>query len=613
MTAAVADIALQDAAARLAVLPFESLSPDATDGSFARGFVEDLIVELARYPALEILHADSSLAPDTPRATLAAAGVSHYLRGTVRRTPDAVRVTAQLVDAVTGQSCWAERFDAPASDLLALQDEIVTRAASATAIGIDDARLARARRKPLASLEVYDCWLRGMEALHRGTVEDDAAARTFFARALEIDPEYARAHAGLSLSYFNEWSCQLWELWDDNEARAYEHAARAASLDDADAHVQMVLGRVLLYRREFEQAEQRIARALALNPNDADVLVQAAITRAFVGAAEEGIALARKAMRLHPRHPEFYVPCLAIPLFVAEHWDEARQVAARAPRSVVDLPAYVAAAAAHAGRVDEAARHVETFLADFRDKILFGAAADSGDPLRWIDLVNPYQRREDFARLARGLEMAGLPADRPPERGGSGAVERPAWRGAPGAAASAAQRPSFVREGELWTVAYAGETVRLGDAKGFGDLVVLLARPGADVHCLELAGREAEPRGADPLLDERARREIRGRIAELEERIEEADAAGDTGRAEQAREELDQLVTSLAGALGLGGRPRRAGSAVERARTTVTWRIRSAIRKIGAAHAPLGRHLENAVRTGTRCVYQPETPVEWRL
>ena len=612
MTAAVADIALQDAAARLAVLPFESLSADAADASFARGFVEDLIVELARFPALEILHADSSLAPDTPRATLAAAGVSHFLRGTVRRTPDAVRVTVQLVDATSGQSCSAERFDAPASDLLALQDEIVTRVASAIAIGIDDARLARARRKPLASLEVYDCWLRGMEALHRGTVEDDAVARTLFARALEIDPEYARAHAGLSLSYFNEWSCQLWELWDANEACAYQHAACAAALDDGDAHVQIVLGRVLLYRREFAQAEQRIARALALNPNDADVLVQAAVTRAFAGAAEEGIALARKAMRLHPRHPDFYVPCLAIPLFVAERWDEACEVAARAPRNVVDLPAYVAAAAAHAGRADEASRHVETFLADFRDKILFGAAADSGDPLRWIDLVNPYQRREDFARLAHGLERAGLPADRPPERAGRGALERPAWRGVPTSGASDA-RPSFVREGELWTIAYAGETVRLGDAKGFGDLVVLLARPGADVHCLELAGRDAEPRGADPLLDERARREIRGRIEELEGQIDEADAAGDTGRAEHAREELDQLVTSLAGALGLGGRPRRAGSAVERARTTVTWRIRSAIRKIGAAHEALGRHLENAVRTGTRCVYQPESSVDWRL
>lgn len=605
-----ADVALQDAAARLAVLPFENLAGAGDDGYFARGFVEDLIVELARFPTLEVLHPDSSLAADA-RVALTEAGVSHVLRGTVRRGSDALRVTVQLVDAATGQRCWAERFDAPASDVLALQDEIVVRVASATAIGIDGARLARARRKPLASLEVYDCWLRGLEALHRGTIEDDARARTFFTRALEIDPSCARAHAGLSLSHFNEWSCQLWEKWDEKEELAYEHALRAAALDDADAHVQIVLGRVLLYRRDFEQAEARIARALELNPNDADVLVQAGITRAFVGAADEGVALARKAMRLHPRHPDFYVPCLAVPLFISERFAEACEVAARAPHSVVDLPAYVAAAAALEGRRDVAARHLAAFLDAYREKVVFGCAPETGDPLRWIDLVNPYRRREDFERLARGLALAGLPSESTPAA--AGAADRPvAWRGAP-ASRAGAERPSFRREGDLWTLAYAGDTVRLGDAKGFADLVVLLARPGEDVHCLELAGRDAEPRGADPLLDERARREIRARIAELEQQIDEAEAAADAGRAEHAREELDQLVTSLAGAFGLGGRPRRAGSAVERARSTVTWRIRSAIRKIAAVHAPLGRHLENAVRTGTRCIYQPETPVDWRL
>ena len=609
---AVVDIALQDAAARLAVLPFEILSADAADGYFARGFVEDLIVELTRFPTLEILHVDSSLAAEHARGALDGAGVSHYLRGTVRRSADAVRVTAQLVDAATGQRCWAERFDARVSDLLALQDEIVMRVVSGTAIEIDTARLARARRKPLASLEVYDCWLRGVEALHRGTAEDDALARSFFERALELDPTYARAHAGLSLSHFNEWSCQAWEKWDETEALAYEHALRAAALDDSDAHVQIVLGRVLLYRREFAQAEQRIARALALNPNDADVLVQAAITRAFVGAAEEGIALARKAMRLHPRHPEFYVPCLVIPLFVAGSYEEACKVAARAPRSVVDLPAYVAAGAALEGRGDMAARYLEMFLADYRDKIMFGSAPDPGDALRWIDLVNPYERREDFERLARGLELAGLPADRPPTMALRGARGPAVWRGAP-TAGLRADRPSFRREGELWSIDFAGDVVRLSDAKGFGDLVLLLSRPGEDLHCLELAGRQNEPRGADPLLDERARREIRARIADLDLQIEEADRSGDSGRAEHAREELDQLVTSLAGALGLGGRPRRAGSAVERARCAVTWRIRSAIRKIAAAHPPLGRHLENAIRTGTRCVYRPEISLDWLL
>lgn len=600
---AVAEPALQDAAARIAVLPFESLSDGAGDAYFARGFVEDLIVELARFPTLEVLHPDSSLAAADASA-FDAAGVSHFLRGSVRRAAGTLRVTAQLVDRASGQSRWAERFDVPAEDVLGLQDEIAARVAASAAVEIDSARLTHARRKPLASLEVYDCWLRGLDALHCGTAEDDARARTFFERALGIDPSYARAHAGLSLSHFNEWSCQAWEIWDDKERLAFQHAQRAAALDDSDAQVQIVLGRVLLYRREFEQAELRIARALQLNPSDADVLAQAGLCRAYLGDAAAGVELARKAMRLHPRHPEYYLPCLAVPLFVLGRYDEANEVAVRAPRAFVDVPAYLAAGAALAGRRDEARTWVTAFVDDFRDKIVFGCAPELGDPLRWIELVNPFRRREDYQRLAHGLEQAGLPVDpdvrpaRPP-------------RSARSAPAAATERPLFRREGELWSIGFAGEVVRLGDAKGFTDLVQLLARPREEVHCLELAGRRSEPQGADPLLDERARREIRERIADLEQQIDDAEGLGDVGRAERAREELDQLVTTLAGALGLGGRPRRAGSAVERARCTVTWRMRSAIRKIGQVHPALGRHLENAVRTGTRCVYQPETQVDW--
>jgi hypothetical protein len=130
---------------------------------------------------------------------------------------------------------------------------------------------------------------------------------------------------------------------------------------------------------------------------------------------------------------------------------------------------------------------------------------------------------------------------------------------------------------------------------------------------LELAGRSAEPRGDDAVLDERARREVTARARELQETIDEAEAMNDRGRAELAREELDQLVTALSGALGLGGRSRRLGSAAERARSAVTWRIRNAIRKIATAHPPLGRHLDNAVRTGTYCAYAPERAVDWVL
>lgn len=176
----------------------------------------------------------------------------------------------------------------------------------------------------------------------------------------------------------------------------------------------------------------------------------------------------------------------------------------------------------------------------------------------------------------------------------------------------AGQRAVFRKDGELWTLAFEGQVARLVEVKGFADLAKLLARPGVELHCLELAERTAEAAAAgDPILDERARRELRARAADLQRETDEAEAANDLARAERARAALDELVEALTGAVGLRGRPRRLGNSAERARSAVTWRIRSAIRKIAAAHPRLGRHLENAVRTGHFCVYQPEEPVLW--
>ncbi|MFN2427344.1 MAG: hypothetical protein ABR587_12960 [Candidatus Binatia bacterium] len=594
--------ALRAAAARIAVLPFDSLSEDASDAYFARGFVEDLITELSRFPTLEVLHPDSALAEDRS-FDAAALGVTLCLRGSVRRFGEAVRITAQLADAGSGRRLWAERFDASASELLAAQDDIVAHVASTLALEIDNGRLSQARRRPLASLDVYDCCLRGLDALRAGSLEDDARARTFFERALELDPSCARAHAGLSLSHFNEWSCQAWELFDDKERLAYEHASRAAALDDSDAHVQMVLARVLLFRRDFEGGAHRVERAIALNPNDADVLAHAALACTYLGRAPTAVGMAQKAIRLHPRHPEWYLPSLTMSLFGAGRYAEAVEVGAKAPRAFVDIPAYLAASAALAGDLARAAGYVEMLLAGFRDKITFGRAPEPGEPLRWVEHVNPFRRPEDLEPLARGLALAGLAVD--PDVGAR-REPTPRPRHAP-------ERPEFRREADVWTVVFGGEMVRLGDVKGFADLAVLLGRPDQEVHCLELAGRPLDGAGADAQLDERARREVRTRIRNLEEEIEDAERLGDLGRGDRAREELDQLVETLTGALGLGGRPRRIGSQVERARCTVTWRIKSAVRKVAAVHPTLGRHLTNAVRTGTTCVYQPETSVDWQL
>jgi hypothetical protein len=168
-------------------------------------------------------------------------------------------------------------------------------------------------------------------------------------------------------------------------------------------------------------------------------------------------------------------------------------------------------------------------------------------------------------------------------------------------------------DGDHWTVDYAGRNATVRDLKGLGDLAVLLRQPGIEVHCLQLMGGAQVAGEAGPVIDDRARRTYQERIRELQAAIDEAQAQGNSEAAARDEAELDALVEQLSAAFGLSGRNRSTGSSTERARSAVTYRIRAAIRRVGEVHAELGRHLENSVRTGTWCTYQPETEVLWQV
>ena len=185
----------------------------------------------------------------------------------------------------------------------------------------------------------------------------------------------------------------------------------------------------------------------------------------------------------------------------------------------------------------------------------------------------------------------------------------PASLETPGAARSG----ELARDGDGWRITFDGRTTRIRDMKGIVDLGTLVTRPGREVHALELMGGQDVGRAAGPALDERARRAYQDRIVELQREIDEARVDHDVLRAERAELELDALVEQLSEAFGLGGRGRSTGSSAERARTAVTYRIRAAIRRLSELHPELGRHLANAVRTGTWCSYQPETEVRWTV
>jgi tetratricopeptide (TPR) repeat protein len=182
----------------------------------------------------------------------------------------------------------------------------------------------------------------------------------------------------------------------------------------------------------------------------------------------------------------------------------------------------------------------------------------------------------------------------------------------------------FRHEGPFWTIAYRDRTVRMRDAKGLHDLARLLAEPDRELHVLGLAstgalqpdratGGAVDTADVGELLDAQARADYRRRLAELEDELAEAEANNDVGRADKARAERDFIAHELAAALGLGGRPRKAGDPTERARKAVTARIRMAIGRIDQEHPALARHLTNAVRTGTYCAYAPEAPTPWEV
>jgi hypothetical protein len=169
------------------------------------------------------------------------------------------------------------------------------------------------------------------------------------------------------------------------------------------------------------------------------------------------------------------------------------------------------------------------------------------------------------------------------------------------------------RDGDVWRVAHRGQAVQLRDAKGLHDLAALLASPGKDVHVLDLVESGLDGRrGAQPMLDRRAREEYRRRLADLEADLHEAEEHHDLGRIERIETERERVMTELRRATDHTGHDRGLGAdVIERARKAVTGRLRETIRRIEANLPELGQHLDRSILTGTHCRYQPTDPITW--
>jgi TolB-like protein len=398
----------------IAVLPFENLNEDSSQRYLCDGVAEDIITELTRFRELYVIARNSSFAYRVSQVPIGhigrELGVQYLLEGSLRRNGSRIRVTAQLVEAENGRQIWAERYDEPVDDLFAVQDDVVRRIAATLVGRIAAERLSQARRKPPESWKAYDHWLQGMAQLRRVDINSLALARAAFQKSAETDPGYARAYAGIAMTHYHAWSCFNWHSWAGLEEQASDYARKAVMLDENDHHAHCILSTSYVFRREYERAQFHIDRAIAINPNDANTLANAALVWSFFGDASMAVESAETAVRLDPHHPDWYSALLGLAYFVSRDYEAAISAMAREPDAMCDTRAYLAAAYALVGNAREAERHIAEFLRSRSEHMGGDPATDVKRYMDWLIDANAYQRDEDAEHFIAGLRKAGLPA-----------------------------------------------------------------------------------------------------------------------------------------------------------------------------------------------------------
>ena len=589
----------------IAVLPFQNLSEDKDLNFFAIGFTEDLITDLSRYSSLQVISSHTTReigSQDTvdQKERIPGLDVDYLVRGSFRQKGDDVRINAQLISVKQDSIIWSNRYDASIGQIFTLLDELMEQLVSTLQRQVDINLLASSKSKPQTSLAAYEFWLMGMEELKKGTLESDNKARAFFQQALEMDNNYSRAFAGLSLSYFNEWSCQFWERWDYSQKGAFEYALKAVELDESNYISMSVLGRLYVYKGEWERAEHFLRKSLRLNPNDTDNLMMIASGFIYLNYLEEAESLYLKALKLNPINTDWYFSFASMLYFEKGDFQKCIELGLKTDFNtvMVDMSAFIAAAYYHLKEFAKMKDYWAKYLEMFQIKILRGGELDEKEALKWIRNVNPFKGDSNMLPFLNYMsELSGYSI--------SWENKKPANTGK--------IHNVFHHDGKLWEMKYEGRDVRMPRMKGFRDISRLLSLQGQEIHCMELMESQVPISDSEQMIDKKAKSEYRERIVQLQEDMEEAELMNDAVRSNHLQEEYDQLIDHLSKSLGLGGKLRNVPDQVDKARSAVTWRIRSAIKKIGEVHESLGTHLTASIKTGTFCKYCPERTIPWDL
>ncbi len=385
----------------IAVLPFANMSGDPEQQYYSDGITEDIITELSRFRSLFVIARNSSFqyrdkATDVRRIGREL-GAQYVVEGSIRKAGDRLRITAQLIEAASGNHLWAERYDRDLKDVFAVQDQIIGTIVGTLVGRLQAAGTEQASRKPPKSLAAYECVLRG-KALPLGDLETEAERRRMFERAIELDPKYGQAYALQAHSVFLEWFRDMTGS-DIGLDRAFRLAKKAVALDEFDSTCQFSMGWIYLFRRSFDLAEEHFRRALELNPNNPEQVVRMGSLYYFLSKPDEAMGWLKQAKLLDPYIDSYaYWDVLGCIHFMVHRYDDAIVAFSRAPTMSFWAQAYLAACNALVDRMEpaqESAAEVLRLKPDFS--------------LNRFAEKEPYKSPTDRQYLISSLRKARLP------------------------------------------------------------------------------------------------------------------------------------------------------------------------------------------------------------
>jgi adenylate cyclase len=311
----------------IAILPFVNMSDDPKQEFFSDGMTEEIITALSKSPYLFVIARQSTFAykgkPVKVKQVSEELGVRYVLEGSVRRSGEKVRITAQLIDAMTGYHLWAERYDRDLKDIFALQDEIAFKIMKTVHEKLQPGDYVRVFGRGARNVEAFLKAMEAREHFYRTTKEDNAMTRKLYEEAIALDPDYAIAYAGLAWTHMADVWFGTSKSPIESLGRAIELGEKAIALDESEATAHTSLGYFYTHARQFDKAIAHAEKALALDPNSYAVLHTSATTLAHSGRPEEAIPLIQKAIRMNPFAPVLYFYDLSVAYCMVGLFDEA--------------------------------------------------------------------------------------------------------------------------------------------------------------------------------------------------------------------------------------------------------------------------------------------------